>query len=107
MSSSSRIFVSVLTLLVIGGASGCTFVQTAPSGSGERTHISTVGVARVVKCKGQSQVDYIEREDGSKQTTIRCEEIVHAESSGFTGWDVLDAALTGFISWMTFGAISL
>lgn len=31
---------------------------------------------------------------------------IYAKSEGFTGWDKLDLAITGFLSWITGGAIN-
>jgi hypothetical protein len=32
--------------------------------------------------------------------------LILAESRGFTGWDTLDAVVSGVIAWFTFGAVS-
>lgn len=113
--------VSVLTLLVSTGLA-CTHALIAPSGSKSTSHYSTLGVAQITHCMG-GPAQVVFKEDGTKtdqstedqtnlvvldqsNVTMTCDSVVHLESSGFTGWDSLDAVITGFIGWMTFGAVS-
>ena len=42
-----------------------------------------------------------------REVTMVCDDAVHIESNGFTGWDTFDKALAGLVSFFTFGGVSL
>ena len=75
----------------------CTFAYSSPQ------HITsmTLGVAEVRVCQ---QTETGRAEDFTKVITNSCHK---ATSSGFTGWDTLDAAIAGFVSWITLGGVVL
>ena len=90
--------------LAVTGVLGCTSVQT----SGYYTSTATVGVASLIRCEGPAQVHSVQKEDGSKTTIVSCNgEFVMQESSGFTGWSAVDAAIVAFVAWITFGGVTL
>lgn len=99
-------------ILLVSTAWGCTFAQTTSVGNRKTSLASTVGVSTIILCRGdQAKVTFVEHEE--KESTWKrvvfenCDEITRSESNGFTGWDVIDAAITGFLGWITFGAITI
>lgn len=111
---------SVALMLLAGMVWGCTYVRIAPSGSRSSSQFSTVGVASVAYGTGCKSVflkktdEKYQREDPDKSLTrdneavlMNCDKVVYLKSSGFTGFDTIDAAISAFISYVTFGAVIL
>jgi hypothetical protein len=68
-----------------------------------------LGVAEGYMCNGTATHEIILEANGKdfKKANMTCEgEALYAKSEGFTGWAAIDAAISGFIAWVTFGAVA-
>ena len=96
---------AVVLMLLVSTGLGCTSVLIPNEESNSVMHYYTGGVAEISQCKG-TLMEETNLETG-KTVKVCYGESLNLKSEGFTGWDVIDAALTGFLSWITFGAITL
>ena len=116
----------LVPILVVSLALGCTHARIGGDSTRGDSY-TTIGVAQITHCKatedkkvqvkikGTDERINIEQKDGStvvvvkdnRDVTLTCDEAIHAESNGFTGWGFADAAIAGVVAWFTFGAVRL